>query len=138
MSNVISHTGIVDGIAEGVVCVRIVQSSACGSCKVASYCNSAESKEKIVEVRCADASSYTVGQDVMVIAEPSVGMKAVTIAFVVPVITILAVVVIVLTAGGSEFMAAIAGLAVLVPYYAVLYAMRKHLERVLTFRINKN
>jgi hypothetical protein len=68
-NNVISHIGVVDSIAEGMVCVRIVQSSACSACKVASYCNSAESKEKIIEVRCSDADSYAVGQKVTVMAD---------------------------------------------------------------------
>lgn len=136
-NNVISHIGVVDSIAEGMVCVRIVQSSACSACKVASYCNSAESKEKIIEVRCSDADSYAVGQKVTVMADYSVGAKAVVIAFVIPIIAIFATIVLLLMAGTTEITAAIGGLCIMIPYYIILYVMRKRIEKVLTFYIKK-
>ena len=133
MSNVISHTGIIDSIDGGMVRVRIVQHSACSSCKVASYCNSAESKEKIINVRCTDAAEHHVGDTVMVMAAQAVGVKAVVVAFVVPLILILATIAIVLLLTGKELTAALSGLAILIPYYAILYMLRPQLERQLTF-----
>ena len=50
MSTKISHSGIVESIEDGCVKVRIVQTSACAACKVAGYCNAADSKEKSVDV----------------------------------------------------------------------------------------
>ena len=55
MSNKIKHNGVVDGVEEGCVRVRILQSSACSACKVAAHCNASETKEKIIEVQVADA-----------------------------------------------------------------------------------
>ncbi len=46
MSNKIKHTGVVDGVEEGCVCVRILQSSACSACKVAAHCNASEIERK--------------------------------------------------------------------------------------------
>lgn len=51
MSNKIKHNGVVDGVEEGCVRVRILQSSACSACKVAAHCNASETKEKIIEVQ---------------------------------------------------------------------------------------
>ena len=51
MSQKICHSGIVERIDDGCVHVRIVQTSACAACKVAGYCNAAESKEKIIDVK---------------------------------------------------------------------------------------
>ena len=49
MSTKISHSGIVERIDGDCVQVRIVQTSACAACKVAGYCNAAESKEKVID-----------------------------------------------------------------------------------------
>lgn len=108
MSNQISHKGIIDSISRGVVHVRIVQSGACSSCKVASYCNSAESKEKIIDVKCADTQQYAVGQDVTVMAAPSVGAKAVVLAFIIPTIILLATIAICVSSGVSDGISALA------------------------------
>ena len=133
MSNQISHTGIIDSISEGMVHVRIVQSSACSSCKVASYCNSAESKEKIIDVKCADTSRYAVGQDVTVMAAPSVGAKAVILAFVIPTVILLSAIAVCVTSGFSDGISALVGVLSLVPYYIGLYLYRGKLEQILTF-----
>ena len=50
MSQKISHSGVVESILDGCVKVRIIQTSACAACKVASHCNAAESKVKIVDI----------------------------------------------------------------------------------------
>ena len=60
MSANIKHCGIVDEITDGCIKVRIVQSSACASCKVASRCNASESKEKIVEVYDEDTNMFSI------------------------------------------------------------------------------
>ena len=68
MSNKIKHNGVVDGVEEGCVRVRIFQSSACSACKVAAHCNASETKEKIIEVQVADAVKYQLGDsDVFVV-----------------------------------------------------------------------
>lgn len=137
MSNVISHTGTVDSITGNVVHVRIVQSSACSSCKVASYCTSTESKEKVIDVACNDARCYTIGEEVEVLAAQAVGTKAVLLAFVVPIICIMVTIMSLLSAGASEIVAAMAGIAVMLPYYIILYTLRNRIERVLTFSLRR-
>ena len=68
MSTKISHSGVIESMEGNSVHVRIVQTSACAACKVAGYCNAAESKEKIVDVAPVDISLYKVGQVVTVSA----------------------------------------------------------------------
>ena len=75
MSNKIKHSGVVDGVDGTTVRVRILQSSACRACKVASHCNASETKEKLVEVTTSDASQYHVGDSVRVLADTSVGWQ---------------------------------------------------------------
>ena len=107
MNNKIKHSGIVESVEEGCVCIRIVQSSACSACKVAAHCTASESKEKMIEVSTSEASLYHKGDSV-------VG---------------------VLKASHSEGAAALSALGILIPYYVVLYLFRNKLKNKLNFSI---
>ncbi len=137
MSNRISHIGTVYSVSDGLVRVRIVQHSACVGCKAAAHCNSIESKEKLIDVRCLNASRYRVGQEVTVIAAQAVGAKAVVLGFVVPLVVLLAVVVGALQMGVGEAQAALGGIVALIPYYIILYLCRSKLGRIFTFYIDE-
>ena len=137
MSNVIQHKGTIHSVDGQMVRVRIVQRSACASCKVAAQCTAAESKEKIVDVLTDNAANYTTGQEVTVQADTSVGMKAVLIAFVIPIVIMMAVIITTLRLTDNELMAALCGLAVLIPYYIILFFCRNKLRNILTFSIKE-
>ena len=109
MSTKISHSGVIESMEGNSVHVRIVQTSACAACKVAGYCNAAESKEKIVDVTPVDISLYKVGQVVTVSASVQVS--------------------------GSEGVAALSALAALVPYYGLLWLFREKMREQLAFSI---
>ena len=76
-NNTIKHLGIVENIQGSHLSVRIVQTSACAACSVKGHCSSADSKDKIIDIIDTAASSYWVGEKVMVIGETSMGMMAV-------------------------------------------------------------
>ena len=135
VSSNISHSGIVDSISGEMVKVRIVQSSSCSSCKVASYCSSSESKEKFIDVKCNNPARYKIGQKVIVSTDTSNGAKAVILAFVMPAVLLLAAIVACLHVGMTEGYAALIGIAVLVPYYLAIYFLNDTLRKELTFTI---
>ena len=136
MSTKISHSGIVESIEDGCVKVRIVQTSACAACKVAGYCNAAESKEKIVDVfGDATAKELAVGQQVTVTTSGQVAAKALMWGFGLPFVLMVAVLVLVLWLTGSEGKAALSGLAALVPYYILLWLLRNRMRQQLSFSI---
>lgn len=136
MADVIKHDGIVDSIEGSCIHVRIVQSSACAACGAKSLCSAAESKEKIVDVYGADTTAYQVGQRVMVEGAASMGMKAVRLAFLFPLLLLVAAVALVMwLADGNEALAALAALLVLTAYFLLLFANKKKLAREFTFTI---
>ena len=135
MSSKISHSGVVESVDTGCIRVRIVQTSACASCKVAGYCNAAEKKEKVVDVHDVDASSYSVGQAVTVSTSGRAAARALLWGFGMPFIVLVTVVVVVLMLTGNEGVAALSGLAALVPYYFLLYLMRNRMSRQISFYI---
>ena len=135
MSNKIKHSGVVENIVGDCVSVRIVQTSACAACKVASHCNAAESKEKLVDVRCANSAVYKKGQQVVVTASTEVAARALLLGFGLPFVVLVSVLFIVLQVSGNEALAALSGLAALLPYYVALYLFRNRIREQLSFAI---
>lgn len=136
MSNKIRHSGIVDSIGSDCVHVRILQSTACGSCKAKGYCNASESKEKIIEVYgVADPSAFQKGQTVNIVGSTASGMRAVLLAFGIPFVILITV----LFAGSilttDEGLLALLSISSLVPYYTILYLCRDRLQQKFTFSI---
>ena len=136
MSNKISHSGVIEQILDGCVKVRIVQTSACAACKVAAHCNAAESKIKIVDVFCSDNSTYQVGQDVVVWASKDVANKALLLGFGIPFLLLIFVLLIALRFTSEEGIAALTALGSLVPYYFLLWLLRKKIQRQIAFHID--
>lgn len=131
----ISHSGVVESVEDGCVHVRIVVTSACAACKVAGYCNAAESKEKVVDVYTAKSAAYVVGQAVTVSASRQVATHALLLAFGLPFVILVAVLVGVLLLTGNELWAALGGLLALVPYYGILWLFRQKVRDRLAFQI---
>lgn len=135
MSNKIKHNGVVDGVEEGCVRVRILQSSACSACKVAAHCNASETKEKIIEVQVADTDRYQRGDSVIVVADTAVGFRASLYGYLLPLVLMVVSLVAVLEITQSEGYAAMSALGILIPYYIGLYLLRNKLRNKLSFSI---
>lgn len=88
-----------------------------------------------MEVACDDASSYKVGQEVIVVGDIGLGMRATLWAYAVPLVLLMAVLITVGSQTGSEGIAALAALLSLLLYYMVLYMFRDKLQRRFTFKI---
>ena len=123
-----------ESIADGCVKVRILQVSACASCKVAGHCNASESKEKVVDVlNVADTSRLKVGDDVVVWASRDVANKALLLGFGMPFLLLLGVLVMVLCLTENEGVAALAALGSLLPYYFLLWLRRDSIQQQISF-----
>ena len=135
MNNKISHSGIIHSIEDGCIRVQIVQTSACAACKVASHCNAAESKIKIVDVMSNNTSGYKVGQEVTVWASKDVANRALMLGFGVPFLLLICVLMVALKLTGNEGVAALAAIASLVPYYVALWLMRDKIQQHISFNL---
>lgn len=135
MSNRISHSGVVEKVSEGRVTVRILQTSACAACKVASHCNASESKVKLVDVDCDNALVYREGQEVVVSASQAVANRALLLGFGIPFLILVGVLFIVLKTTGNEAVAALSGLGALMPYYLLLWLLRRQIGQQVSFAI---
>lgn len=135
MANTIKHRGIVENISGSHLSVRIVQTSACSSCCVKGHCSSADSKEKLIDIIDPLASSYQVGEPVMVVGETSMGVMAVFLAFVVPFIILILSLFIFMAVLDDELYASIISLGLLIPYYYILWLNKTRLKQKFSFKI---
>lgn len=138
MENKIKHAGIIDSVDGEHVKVKIVQASACASCKAAKICNASESKEKIIDIYTGDADKYIKGQNVMVTASYNAGMTAVAIGMLIPMGLLIVVLAIMTATGVSEITAALTALAVLIPYYMVLFLFKNQINKKFSFYIERD
>lgn len=137
MESEFRHEGTVSSIEGDVVTVNILQHSACSSCQARSICRTSESKEKTVCVKTCDAGLYRVGQSVVVTGSVHQGMSAVLVAFGIPLLLVLATVVIGKALDFSDALSAGLALAVLVPFYAVLFLLRDRIGKRFQFEISE-
>lgn len=137
MNKKIRHEGMVEGVESGCVKVRILQVSACATCKASGFCHASESKEKLVDVYVDDAKCYQVGDRVDVWASTTVATRALWWAFGLPFVWMIAVLVGLLRLTSNEGWAAIGALLSLFPCYGLLYLLRHRLRRQMTFGIEK-
>lgn len=137
MENSIRHEGVIDSIERTLVRVRINQTAACASCKIASQCHTSESKEKIIDVHVDDASRWQAGQAVTVCTNASMAGKAAAIAFGIPLLLMLAALLAALSAGWSEGVAALLMIGILAVYYIVVWAFRSRLSKNISFYLEE-
>lgn len=133
--NTIEHLGIVESIQGSHLSVRIIQTSACAACSVKGHCTSADSKDKIIDIIDAAATTYEVGEQVMIVGRTSMGMMAVALAFIFPFILLIVSLFVFMAWMENELYAALFSLAVLVPYYFVLWLNKTRLKKQFSFTI---
>lgn len=101
---------------------------------MAGHCETAGRKDKIIDVYNAP-STCAVGQTVMVSVSTRSGLEAVAMAFGLPFVLLVVCALLCTMLTGSEAIGALVGIAVLVPYYIVVYLMRNKIGRRLSFAI---
>ena len=134
-SQEIRHTGRIVDINPQTITVEIISESACASCYAAKLCGMSESKTKLVEVPAE--LGYEPGEEVWVNMKKTMGLKAVTVAYVVPLIILMAVLLICIFAGASELVSGLSAIGAVALYYLVIYLLRSRLKDEYTFYIKK-
>jgi sigma-E factor negative regulatory protein RseC len=136
MNDKIKHTGTIKSIEGNHIQVMIVQTSAFSTCAVATYCNAAESKEKIIDVYDVKApADYQVGQEVTVWTFEKVGMNAVWMAFGIPFVVLVVFLFAAYRLWHDDLIAASVGIGALMVYYLILYFLRQQLGSKFAFHI---
>lgn len=131
----ISHKGKVVGMDPQWTTVQFVSHSACSGCRAAALCGMSEMEEKTVQVASDPYATYRVGDEVEVLLKASMGFKAVWIAYMIPLLLLLAVFFGVSALGAGELGAGLSGLGSLAVYYLVVWLLRDRLQDEYVFTI---
>ena len=131
----VSHEGVITKIDGDTLEIKIIAQSACAACHAKSACTMSDQAEKVLTVPKPEGQEFQLFQKVKVVMAVGQGNKAAILAYLVPIILLLAALFICLGIGLSEGLAALIGIAVLIPYYFILYLRRNQLKKKFDYRI---
>ncbi len=131
----VTHEGIVKRVEGRTVFVHIQAQSACAKCHARSVCGASDKADKVIEA--VSEEDLQPGDRVVVEIEPRMGWLAVLYSFVIPFLILATVLFSVVYFTGSEPLGAGLGLVSLVPYYFVLFLLRKKMAKQFNFTATK-
>ncbi len=132
--NIIRHSGEVVATEGDRVRVRIVQASACSACRAKGFCASAEAQDKLIDCT-AEGETFQTGEQVEVLVQERLGMKAVMLAYVLPFVVIIVTLSFLTYYIHNEAVTGIVALAAAACYFLVLGFASRKLKKVFTFKV---
>ena len=131
----ISHEGIVMKITDDELEIKILAQSACAACHAKSACGMGEQAEKTLTVPRPKDKDFSLLQKVNVKMAIGQGNKAAVLAYLVPILLLLAVLFVCLGLGLNDGLSALLGIVALIPYYIILYLRRDKLKKQFSYII---
>ena len=131
----ISHSGRIVEITPTFTTVEIVSESACGSCHAKALCGLGESRTKAVQV--PSVPGFVPGEEVYVNLRRSMGFKAVWLAYMVPLVILVACLMTLLGLGVSEVASGLGAIGAVGIYYLGIWILRDRLRNEYSFYIKK-
>ncbi|MBR1549901.1 MAG: SoxR reducing system RseC family protein [Bacteroidales bacterium] len=135
-----NHPGTVLSVNKKSVTVQIESVSACASCQAHSRCGFAESKTKTLDIPTPRLHNSTTprlqpGDPVLVTIDTSHGLLAVLIAYLLPAVLLIGVIVVLSFAGLPEWAVILISLAALGLYILLLVLFRQRIDNHFTLSI---
>ena len=133
--SIVKHEGVVSKITNDVVTISLKGNINCEACNAKAACGVSESNSKEIEVSNS-SQSLKLNENVEVLLKKNLGLKAVFWAYVFPFILMLTVLLITSTLV-QEWIAGLLSIAVLIPYYLLLYVLRNTFKKAFKLSILK-
>ena len=131
----IEHKGTVALVGRNFVRVDIEVMEACGSCASRKACAMGQGTTREIMVYTDEAQRYSIGEVVNVSAKQTVGLTAVLLCYVVPLVILVSALALPISLGVSEGIAALLSLTVTALYYFVLWLFRNRIAKRVVFTI---
>lgn len=133
--NYIEHQGTVSKIGGSSLTVSLQGNVHCEGCKAQSACGVSESNDKEIEVPINDA--YRINEPVTILMQKQLGMRAVFWAYLFPFILLVSVLFISVNFV-EEWLSGVLALAILIPYFLVLYLTKSLFKKAFQVTVLKN
>ena len=131
----VTHPGIVKKIEGDKVEISVISKASCVSCSLNNVCSVSDMKEKIIEVDRADLGEFREGENVTVEMKQSYGTWAVLLGYFFPFLVLFFGLILFLHLGLDQGLAGILAIALLVPYYGLLYLMRDFFKKRFRYHV---
>lgn len=132
----IKHCGVVSKIEGDNISVMITNKSACASCHANGTCTSADKQDKEIEIQNYQGT-LSIGNRVEIVCNQEMGIKALFLGYLLPFLLVMLVLITATIITDREEIAGISALAVLVPYYFVLFLLKQRIKKSFTFSISR-
>ncbi len=136
-SSEISHTGRIVEINPEFTSVQIISMSACAACHAKSMCGVSDEKTKVIMVPTDPYTEYNIGDEVQVVLKKTMGLKAVWISYVIPLIILLILILSLSAVTVHELYVGLGAIAGVALYYLVIYLFRDKLAKDFVFYIKE-
>ena len=133
--NEIQHTGEIIDITPDFTTVKIIASSACSACHAKSLCGMSEEQEKIIMLPTDPYATHNVGDKVQVATKMTMGLKAVWISYVIPLVILMILILSLSSVIGNELVVGLASIAGVALYYFFIWLFRDKLSNEFVFYI---
>ena len=131
--NEIVHSGRIVEITPDFTTVEIIVDSACSACHAKSLCGMSEEQEKVICLPTDPYATYSVGDTVQVCTKMSMGLKAVWISYVIPLMVLLSLILSLSSVLDSEVLTGLAAIGGVGVYYFVIWLLRGRLQNEFVF-----
>ena len=133
--NEIVHAGKILDITPDFTTVQIIVSSACSSCHAKGLCGMSEEEEKVIMLPTDPYATYNVGDEVQVCTKMAMGLKAVWISYVIPLIILMILILSLSTIVEREAYRALMAIGGVAVYYLFVWLFRDKLSNEFVFYI---
>ena len=133
----ISHVGKIIDINPSFTTVEIVSVSACASCHAKALCGMSESKDKVIMVPTDPYTEYHIGDEVQVLTKKSMGLKAVWISYIIPLLILMILILSLSKLIGNEMIRGLVAIGGVALYYGMIYIFRDKLSNEFSFYIKE-
>lgn len=132
-SRTICHKGTVIKNEYRSVLVSVTARSACSGCHAEGSCSLLGSEERVIEL--TGFHKVKPGDEVNVYMQQASGFSAVLLAYLLPLVVVILSVIILSLAGSSELAAGLLSIAMLIPYFSILFLFRKRINEKFIFTL---
>ena len=135
MKKEIYHDGKIIEITPEFTSVEIISSSACSQCHAKGLCGFSEEESKVVMVPTSPYTERKVGDTVTIALKQTMGLKAVWISYVIPLIILMILVLSLSSVIDNEVWTGLAAIGGVALYYLVIWLLRDKLKNEFVFYI---
>lgn len=135
MKKEIYHDGKIIEITPEFTSVEIISSSACSQCHAKGLCGFSEEESKVVMVPTSPYTERKVGDTVTLALKQTMGLKAVWISYVIPLIILMILVLSLSSVIDNEVWTGLTAIGGVALYYLVIWLLRDRLKNEFVFYI---